>query len=101
MSEEDSIMFYTTPGTEWSTYNTNTNNFVPVFTDDVSNWNWNSDALKDDAYDLCGADTSCLYDVYITGDLEIGAGSKATAEESERTNSQLGEMLDTIIEENK
>lgn len=84
-------MFYTTPGTEWSTYNNKS--FVPVFTDDVSNWNWTSIVLKNEAYALCGTDTSCLYDVYITGDLEIGAGSKATAEESERTNSQLGEML--------
>ena len=81
-------MFYTEAGSDWLTYNNNT--FVPVFTDNVANWVWSSDSFRDSAYDTCGEDTACLYDVYVTGDLAIGESSKATAEESAAANAALG-----------
>lgn len=84
-------MFYSEAGTDWWTFNNNS--FVPVFIDDVDNWVWSSDSFRQEAYDVCGDDTSCLYDVYVTGDIEIGASSKATAEESERTNAALGKKV--------
>ena len=89
-------MFYTEVGTDWWTYNNNS--FVPVFTDDVDNWVWSSDSFRDSAYDTCGDDTACLYDVYVTGDLAIGESSKATAEESAAANAALGRLdLDSHI----
>jgi hypothetical protein len=87
VSEEDSIMYYEA-GEDWRTYNNNS--FVPLFTDDVDNWNWTSSEFRNKSYALCGEDTACLIDVYITGDLAIGESSKATAEESAKISAALG-----------
>ena len=86
VSEEDSLMYYT-DNTDWYTYNNNS--FVPVFVDDIDNWVWSSEQLKTDAYSVCSNDTSCLYDVFITGKLEIGESTKSTAEESIAQNKAL------------
>lgn len=83
-------MYYTEANTDWWTYNNNT--FTPVFTDDVDNWSWSSDAFKDSAYDTCGDDIACLYDVFVTGDLAVGESSKATAQESTETNAALSKL---------
>ena len=88
VAEADSIMYYTESNTDWNTYNNNT--FVPVFTDDVDNWAWSSDSFKQTAESTCGDNIECLYDVFITGDLEIGATSKATGEENEQQNAIIG-----------
>lgn len=87
VSESDSIMYYTESNTDWSTYNSNS--FTPVFTDDVDNWQWSSVDFRTSAYDTCGDDTACLYDVYVTGDLAIGESSKATAVASADANAAL------------
>ena len=87
VSEEDSIMYYTEPGTSWATFNNNT--FVPLFADEHSQWNWTSDSFRDLAYETCGNDTACLIDVFITGNPAIGASTKATAEKSVTTNAEL------------
>lgn len=86
VSQSDSIMYYT-DGTNWATYNDN--NFIPVFTDDVESWVWKSDELKTQALQTCGEDMGCLYDVFVTGELAIGASSKATAVASAETTSAL------------
>ncbi|XP_067939788.1 mucin-like protein [Watersipora subatra] len=93
VSEEDSIMYYT-DNTNWYTFNNNS--FVPVFMDDIDNWDWSTEEFKAAAYDLCGTDTSCLYDVYIMGDLSVGESSKQTAEESEAANTQLNNFAPII-----
>ncbi|XP_067928026.1 uncharacterized protein [Watersipora subatra] len=93
VSEGDSIMYYT-DNTDWSTYNDNS--FVPVFVDDIDNWVWSTEEFKTAAYDLCETDTSCLYDVYITGDLSVGESSKQTAEDSQATNAVLSNFPPTI-----
>lgn len=84
-------IFYYDPGTEWITYNNAS--FIPVFTDDVDSWVWPSTALRDTAYSLCGDDMSCLFDVYVTGDISVGAASKATAEDDAATSSALSKSL--------
>ena len=89
ISESDSIMYYTESNTDWYTYNNNS--FVPVFTDDVDNWVWSSESFKQTAYDTCGDDIACLYDVFVTGDLAVGESSKATAQESADVNAALSE----------
>lgn len=94
VAEADSIMYYTEADTDWWTYNNNT--FVPVFADDVDNWAWSSDEFKQTAYSTCGDNTECLYDVFITGDLEIGATSKATGEENEQQNAIIGKFYVTL-----
>ena len=91
VSEEDSIMYYTEPGTSWATFNNNT--FVPLFADEHSQWNWTSDSFRDLAYETCGNDTACLIDVFITGNPAIGASTKATAEKSVTTNAELSRCL--------
>ncbi|XP_067939795.1 mucin-like protein [Watersipora subatra] len=93
VSEEDSIMYYT-DNTNWYTFNNNS--FVPVFLDDIDNWVWSTEEFRTAAYDLCETDTSCLYDVYITGDLSIGESSKQTGEESEAANAQLNNFAPII-----
>jgi len=87
VSEEDSIMYYTEDGTDWSTYNNNS--FVPVFTDNIDNWVWPSEEVKTEAYNTCGNDTFCIYDIYVTEDLEVGKSSKVVAETSAKTNDDL------------
>ncbi|XP_067928014.1 mucin-like protein [Watersipora subatra] len=87
ISEGDSIMYYT-DNTNWYTFNNNS--FVPVFTDDIDNWVWSSEELRTSAYAACNNDTACLYDVYITGSLDIGLSTKSTAEESIAQNDALG-----------
>ena len=90
VSEEDSLMYYT-DNTDWYTYNNNS--FVPVFVDDIDNWVWSSEQFKTDSYELCGSDTACLYDTFITGDLSIGANSKKVAEESEAISKALSKTI--------
>jgi len=80
-------MYYTEDGTDWSTYNNNS--FVPVFTDNIDNWVWPSEEFKTEAFEACGDDDVCLYDVFITGDIEVGKSSKLTAEDSAKTNAEL------------
>jgi len=87
VSEEDSIMYYTEAGTDWSTYNNNS--FVPVFTDDIDNWAWTSEELKTEALETCGNDTACLYDVFITGDINLGKVTKQTVDDSVAVNAAL------------
>jgi len=87
VSEEDSIMYYTENGTSWSTYNNNS--FVPVFTDDIDSWVWPSEEAKTEAYETCGDDHNCLYDIYITGNIEVGKSTKKTAENSVSDNEAL------------
>ncbi|XP_067927983.1 serine-rich adhesin for platelets-like [Watersipora subatra] len=93
VSEEDSIMYYT-DNTDWYTFNNNS--FVPVFIDDIDNWVWSTEEFRAAAYDLCETDTSCLYDVYITGDLSVGESSKQTAVDSESTSAKLNNFAPTI-----
>jgi len=84
VSEEDSIMYYTEAGTDWSTYNNNS--FVPVFTDDIDSWVWPSTDLENQAFEACGNNTACLYDIYITGDVDAGTSAKQIEEDSEEAN---------------
>ena len=60
-------------------------------TDDVDNCVWSSESFKQTAYDTCGDDIACLYDVVVTGDLAVGESSKATAQESADVNAALSE----------
>lgn len=78
---------YYTDGTSYSTYNDV--DFTPVFTDDSDSWIWKSEELKTQALLTCGDDSSCLYDVFVTGDLAVGASSKATAVASAEAKSAL------------
>lgn len=87
MSAADSIMYYTN-GTDWDTFDGSS--FTPVFSDDSDSWNWETEALRGNATEICGDDSACLYDIYITGDISVGESSKATAEESVETNNALG-----------
>jgi len=50
VSKEDSILYYTEDGTDWSTYNNNS--FVPVFTDNIGNWVWPSEEVKTEAHNI-------------------------------------------------
>ena len=78
---------YYADNTDWYTYNNNS--FVPVFVDDIDNWVWSSEQFKTDSYELCGSDTACLYDTFITGDLSIGANSKKVAEDNRAATAEL------------
>ena len=89
------IMYYTEPNTDWWTFNNNS--FVPVFTDDVDNWEWGNGTLKEDAFALCGNDTACLIDVYITGDIAVGESTKATSEQSAKADAELSEFYSRIV----
>jgi len=91
VSEEDSIMYYTEDGTDWSTYNNNS--FVPVFTDNIDNWVWPSEEVKTEAYNTCGDDNVCLYDVFVTGDIEVGKSSKKTVETGVAENAALSMFI--------
>ena len=91
LSQSDSVMQYTEEGTDWWTYNNNS--FVPIFTDNVDNWEWSSDSLRDSTYDVCGDDSACLYDIYVTGDIAVGASGRATAVATSETNAILGKQL--------
>ena len=82
VSESDSIMYYTEAGTDWWTYNNNT--FVPIFADGLSNSSSISESFNQSAHDTCGGNSECLYDVFATGSLEVGATSKQTGEENEQ-----------------
>jgi len=101
VAEDDSIMYYTEDGTDWSTYNNNS--FIPVFTDNIGNWVWPSEEVKAEAYNTCGDDHVCLYDVFVTGDVEVGKSSKKTAEDSIAANEALRmfKMLEVSISTNK
>lgn len=89
VSEEESIMYYR-DGSNHSTYNDN--DFIPVFTDDVNNWDWETEDLRTSAYEECGNDVSCLYDVFVTGDLSIGLSTKSTATQNAEANSALSKL---------
>lgn len=86
---------YYTDNTDWFTYNNNS--FTPVFSDDVENWIWSSTGFKTQAYDLCGDDAECLYDVFVTGDLAIGESSKQTAADSAATTAALSMSSAAIL----
>lgn len=51
-----------------------------------------SPELEQEAREKCGDDNACLYDVAQTGNLEVGANTKAEGEEEGEVSSKLGEL---------
>jgi len=78
-------------GENWFTFNNNT--FTPVFSDAFDSWVWPSEELKNAAISLCGGDMSCLFDIYVTGDIAVGEASKSTVEADAALTSTLSESI--------
>ena len=72
-------LFYYEQGESWVTY------FDPYF-EPVYQPHFENPDLETEAAMLCGDDTSCLFDIAATGNLEIGLATLQTSQEIERIN---------------
>lgn len=74
LSSAADSLFYYRGGTSWTDFHDPA--FVPTFTPTFSD-----PALETQAMSLCAGDQACLYDVAVTGRLDIGMTTRGGSEE--------------------
>ncbi len=84
-------MFTYENGETWESVNIH-EDYTPVFLDDLID-KYTDDPFLDQANATCEADQECLFDTLATHDEEVGKASKASSEQFQSEENQLGKEL--------
>lgn len=66
--------------------------FEPPFIDELDS-HWSSESLRQQAYELCQGEVTCLFDIAATNDLSVGNATKQNLLRMQEEQRQLGNVL--------
>ena len=67
--------------------------YVPMFIDNIT---WTNDSFRQQAENVCGNNTNCLFDAAVTIDTSFGVATKKLEEDNHQINNKLGKISNDI-----